>query len=394
MTVPQIAVALQVLLGASLISLALFDVFQTVVVPRWTSRRWRMAPFLINGLWLLWLKVARRSRNADRRDDWLGDFAPLCVLTILMVWVGMLILGHGLLIHALRDQVEPRPTTLIGCCYIAGTTLLTIGYGDFVPASGLMRFVFLSAGAIGLATFALVISWLFTLYQAFDRRETLVVMLESRAGSPPSGVMLLQTYATLDMIGELHPTFGLWEQWTADVLDSHLAFPLLPYFRSSHYNQSWISAMGAVLDAATLMISTVQSVQSDDNEEEQLALGSAHMMYRLGCRTVADFSKYFRPELPNKTRAPEQRRQNQGHPGIEMHEWQAARKALENSGYNLKPSEESWHDFSEKRAVYAWQLTNLARLFAAPPTQWLSDHTTPPHLQPHQYVKEDQNHQG
>ncbi len=372
----MISTILELSLALLLIFLALFDVFQTVVVPRWTSRRWRIAPHLINILWRFWLYVAARLRKQHRRDDWLGTFAPLCVILILLAWISTLICGYGLIIYNLRDHVSESPTTFGGCCYIAGASLLTIGYGDFVPATGLMRFVFLSAGAAGLATFALVISWLFTLYQSFARRESLVLTLDGRAGSPPSGVMLLQTYAALDMTGELHPTFASWELWTADMLDSHLAFPLLPFFRSSHDNQSWISAMGAVLDAATLVISTVE----DAPRNEKLALGSAHMMYRLGCHAVVDLSNYFRVRLPPKLR---EYKQGAAHPGVENHEWLAARRALQKAGYTLKPSDESWHDFSEKRAAYAWQLNNLAKLFAASPTQWIGDRTTLPYLQPH-----------
>lgn len=368
---------LELFLAALLIFLALFDVFQTVVVPRWTSRRWRIAPNLIDISWQFWLFVSNRLiRSERRRDDWLGTFAPFCVLLILLAWVSTLICGYGLIIYNLRDQVNEHPTTFGGSCYIAGTSLLTIGYGDFVPSTPLMRFIFLSAGAAGLATFALVISWLFTLYQSFARRESLVLTLDGRAGSPPSGVMLLQTYATLDMTGELHPTFEAWEIWTADMLDSHLAFPLLPFFRSSHDNQSWISAMGAVLDAATLVISTVDKAPSND----KLALGSAHMMYRLGCHAIEDLSNYFRLRLPPKLR---EYSSGAPHPGVENHEWLAARRALQKAGFTLKPGDESWHDFSAKRAAYAWQLNNLAKLFAAQPTQWIGDRTTLPYLQPH-----------
>ena len=367
---------LQLSLAASLISLALFDVFQTVVVPRWTSRRWRIAPHLIEVLWHFWLFVAERLRDKRRRDDWLGTFAPLSVIVILIAWVGALTCGYGLIIYTLRDQVNEHPTTFAGSCYIAGTSFLTIGYGDYVPATNLMRFIFLTAAAAGLATFALVISWLFTLYQSFARREALVLTLDARAGSPPSGVMLLQTYAALEMTGELHPTFSAWEFWTADMLDSHLAFPLLPFFRSSHDDQSWISAMGAVLDAATLVISTVESAP----QGEKLGLGSAHMMYRLGCHAVTDLSNYFRLRLPRKLR---EYKEGVPHPGVENHEWLAARRALQKAGYSLKPSEESWQDFAEKRAAYAWQLNNLAKLFAAAPSQWIGDRTTLPYLQPH-----------
>lgn len=371
-------------LGLFLIVLTLFDVFQTIVVPRWTSRRWRLAPHLIAWLWRLWLAISTRLSVQRRRDEWLGAFAPLCVLMVLCTWVVMLITGYGWLIYALHDQLHPKPSTFIGCCYIAGTSLLTIGYGDFVPTTTVMRLIFLSCGAIGLATFALVISWLFTLYQAFARRETLVLTLGSRAGTPPAGLTLLETYAALQMIGDLHTTFTQWELWTADVLDSHLAFPLLPFFRSSHDDQSWISAMGAVLDAATLLITTVESHPGT----ERLAHGSAQMMYRLGCHAVDDLSKYFRLRLPPrlrsyKTAAPQ--------PGVEINEWRIARRELEKAGFVLRSEAEAWDDFAHKRTVYAWELNTLAKLFVAAPTQWIGDRSNLPYLQPNVHSQEVSN---
>ena len=373
---------LQLFLGALLVLTGLFDVFQTVVVPRWTSRGWRMAPHLIAGLWPLWHGVALRLRSARRQDDLLGTFAPLCVLLILGAWLVQVTLGYGLVVHALREQIRPEPSTLSGSIYIAGTSLLTIGYGDFVPATVLARLVSLSAGAVGLATFALVISWLFTLYQSFARRERNVLTLDGRAGAPPSGVTLLETYAALDMTEHLHSTFERWEHWTADVLDSHLAFPVLPFFRSSHDNESWINAMGAVLDAATLVITTIES----GPRGERCGHGAAQMMYRLGCHAVSDLSIYFRYRLPEKLR---KSASGLPHPGVEINEFKQARRRLEKAGYQLKSEEEAWRDFSEKRAVYAFALNNLAKLFAAVPTQWIGDRTTLPYLQPHAHQQQE-----
>ena len=377
--------AAQLALGALLVSSVLFDVFQTVVVPRWTSRRWRIAPFLIAELWAVWRPSVYKIRSQRRQDDWLGAFAPLSVILILIVWVAQLTVGYGFAVHALSDQIRPHPTSWTGAFYIAGTSLLTIGYGDFVPDTSLARMIFLSAGAAGLATFALVISWLFTLYQAFAHREIMVLTLDGRAGAPPSGVTMLETYGALKMTNQLHFTFERWELWTAEVLDSHLAYPVLPFFRSSHDNESWIGAMGAVLDAATLVITTVES--GPDNE--RVGHGAAQMMYRLGCHAVADLSIYFRYRLPAKTRKKQKHMNWLPHPGVELREFRLARRQLEKAGYKLKSEAESWHDFSEKRAVYAFDLNNLAKLFAAVPSPWIGDRTTLPYLQPHPHEAQE-----
>ncbi len=378
-------IVFQLTVCALLVSSVLYDVFQTVVVPRWTSRRWRLAPLLIRELWAVWRPSALRLRSVRRQDDLLGAFAPLTVILILIFWVAQLTVGYGFAVHALREQITPVPSTWTGAFYIAGTSLLTIGYGDFVPNTSFARMIFLSAGAAGLATFALVISWLFTLYQAFARREIMVLTLDGRAGAPPSGITMLETYAALKMTDQLHFTFERWELWTADVLDSHLAYPLLPFFRSSHDNESWISAMGAVLDASTLIITAVES----GPDEERVGHGAAQMMYRLGCHAIADLSIYFRFRLPTKTRKKQKNMKWLPHPGVEFQEFRHARRRLEKAGYKLNLESDSWQEFSEKRSVYAADLNNLAKLFASAPTTWIGDRTTLPYLQPHPHQTEE-----
>src|SRR5205807_3706787 len=142
--------------------------------------------------------------------------------------------------------------------YFAGTSLLTLGFGDFVATGGPTRFVALVACATALAIFAVAITFLFSLFAAFQRREVAVVTLEAAASAPPSGVTLLETYALAHLIEDLPRIFERWQLWAAEVLDSHLAYPVLGYFRSSHDNDSWISSLGAVMDAATLVLTTIE----------------------------------------------------------------------------------------------------------------------------------------
>ena len=112
----------------------------------------------------------------------------------------------------------------------------------------------------GLGLFALVITLFFTLYGSFQRREVSVVVLQAGAGAPPSGVTLLETYALGGMLDDLPRVFYDWQAWAAEVLDSHLAYPVLAYFRSSHDEDSWVSSLGAVMDAATLVLTTIDGV--------------------------------------------------------------------------------------------------------------------------------------
>lgn len=364
---------LEFTLGASLVGVAIYDVFQSVVVPRWTSRTLRMAPFINRSLWPLWKRVGLR-RASQKREDFLATFAPLSVMLNLVNWIAVLVLGYGLMLHALRDGIRPLPHSFGEACYLAATSLFTIGFGDLAPVGALPRTVSLIAGASGLAIVALVISLTFTLYDSFRRREVLVLALDARAGAPPSGVTLLETYAHFDMTGDLDALFGQWELWAAEVLESHLAYPILPFFRSSHEGESWVSALGAVLDAATLILTAVPC----GIEYSIRSRGAAHMMYGLGCHFVTDLSHYF--DIRFDLLADMSPETAFASAGVERIEFETARRRLQKAGYQVCDDEASWLDFARHRAIYARSLNELAKLFATPPTQWIGDRSSITHL--------------
>ncbi len=356
---------IELLAGISLVALVMHDVFQSVVVPRWSSRRFRVAPHLFETFWVLWRRIGSKREYGDAREDFLGMFAPLALMMSLISWVLLLIVGYALCFWALREQTRPHLHSFGEAFYMAGATLLTIGYGDFSSAGGAARVVSLAAGAAGLSTFALVISFLFTLYGAVESRETRVLMLDARAGSPPSGVALLQSYVELDLLSTLPSFFEEWEEWSARLLQSHIAYPILSFFRSSHDRESWIAALGAVLDAATLLVTTVESGPNCGDQP----LGAAKLMVRMGTHTLIDLGHYFGLRFEDVTaRHP--------HPGIERVEWELARRQLEKSGFTLRESEDAWRNFVRFRAPYAPYLNELAKHLAAPPTQWIGDRST------------------
>ena len=368
------------LLGAFCVLLVLYDVFQSVVVPRWTGRTLRLAPYFVDAMWPRWRRFALRRLNGQMREDFLGNFASFALMGILLMWGIVLIFGYGLMLHAAGDGIKPPLHDYGSAFYVAGTSLLTIGFGDIVGVSALSRTLLLLAGASGLAVVALVISLTFTLYDAFKLRETLVLTLDARAGTPPSGVTLLETYAQFDLLDELTATFGVWEIWSSQVLETHLAYPLLPFFRSSHDGESWVSAMGAVLDAATLVLTTVEVGRDETGNEYSIrSCGPAHMMYGLGCHAVTDLSQWFRFRVPTHPQDMTLREATED-AGVERGEWLAARRRLAKVGYSLREEEESWRDFVKHRAVYAQALNALARHFASPPTQWIGDRSSITHL--------------
>jgi hypothetical protein len=342
--------ALEILLGLMLIAAVLWDVFQSVVVPRPSAGRYRIARNLVRVTWRAARGIALRTSNPRRRDGILGVYAPALVLVLLAIWVLGLVLGYGLLFHAMRDQLSPQPTTFTEAVYAAGTALFTIGFGDFVPVGTTARVLSLVAAGTGLGIVALVITFLFSLYGAFQRREVQVVTLDSRAGAPPSGVAILETYARLGLVDELPDLFAKWELWAAEVLESHVAYPILGFFRSSHDNESWVGSIGAVLDAATLVVTTVEGVQR----------GQAKLMASMGEHLVEDVSNAF--GFVNEPGA-----------GIARLEFDEARQRLATAGYRLSEAEPAWCAFSQRRSHYAARLNLLAELWVSPPSQWIGD---------------------
>ncbi len=264
-------------LGAFLLALTYWDLFETVVVPRPTPGYFRIGRYVVRGSWRV-VRAVGNGRPGRSHERLLGLFAPAVTIALLAAWLLTLIVGYGLLLFALRDELQPVPTDLGTCLYFAATSVLTIGYGDVVAVEPAARLIITMAAISGLGVVALVVTFLFSLYGSYQRREVQVVVLQSAAGAPPSAVALLETYAMLGLIDRLPALFLDWERWAAEVLDTHVAYPLLGYFRSSHDNLSWISALGTVLDTASLVLTTIDGPPR----------GEAKLFKRVGTHLVED----------------------------------------------------------------------------------------------------------
>ncbi len=346
----------QSLAGLFLIALVLWDIFQTVVLPRPAHTRIRLARSLVRVTWPLWRgRAVRKVTNVDQ-EKILGSYAPAMVVILLMTWMTLMILGFGMIVYAVRDELTPMPD-FGSALYFAGESVLTIGFGDFSATGGLSRLAAIVAGGLGLGVLALGITYLFSLYASFQRRETLVVRLEPRAGAPPSGVALLEAYGAQDMRAALPAFFLEWEVWAAEVLDTHVAYPILPYFRSSHDNASWVSALGAVLDASALVLTCVEGGPT----------GEATMVQRLGGHVVEDLSNFFGwQQLPLAL--------------VERDEFDQARTRLADAGWTLHDADAAWDRFVTLRSGYAARLNEMALYWVTPPALWIGDRGAIRHL--------------
>jgi hypothetical protein len=335
-------------LGVFLLALTYWDLFETIVVPRPTPGWFRIGRYLIRGAWrgLRALRDGRRGRSYDRV---LGLFAPAGAIALLASWLISLILGYGLILYALRDELRPVPPDLGSALYFAATSLLTLGFGDIVADGAPARIIVTVAAISGLGAVALVVTFLFSLYGSYQRREIEVVLLQAAAGAPPSAVALLETYAQLHLVDRLPQLFRDWERWAVEVLDSHVAYPLLGYFRSSHDNLSWISALGTVLDTASLVLTTI----------EGLPKGEAKLCKRVGTHLVEDIHNLgFRAGEPTN---------------LDRADYDAACDRLEEAGYTLGDRDRAWPAFEAGRATYAPRLEAMARYWATPAASWLGD---------------------
>jgi len=246
--------------GIFLLVVILWDGFETIILPRRVTRRFRLAKLFYRSTWIPWSAVARRMKPGKRREAFLSVYGPLSLLQLFVLWAAGLILGFGLLHWAAGSaQASFRETTTFWTdLYMSGTTFFTLGLGDITPHTQSARFITVLESGTGFGFLAIVIAYLPVLYGAFSRREAKISLLDARAGSPPTAAELLRRHVRSQNLEALGQFLRDWEAWSAELMESHLSFPVLCYFRSQHDNQSWLAALSAILDTCALLISCAE----------------------------------------------------------------------------------------------------------------------------------------
>src|SRR6202158_1163584 len=344
--------------GIALLLVGLYDIFPILAPPPPAINKLAPVRYLVRGLYWIWRWVGNRMSSLPRRERWLATYGAVAVLTIFVAWGLALVLGYGMIIDGVRDEMRPVPDSFGTSVYFPATTLVPLSYGDFVAEGIPARLATIAESATGVILAALAITLLFSLYQSFQRREELVVTLDAFAGAPPAGGQMLETGSHHGVPEEVLKTFDDWQQWAAAVLESHLAYPMLVFFRSSHDNEAWLNSFGAVMDAAVLVMSTV-----DDKSE-----GPAKLMYRVGNHLVEDLSWYFRRWAVAADT-----------PVIEKFEFEEAWERLKKAGYHCKPADDAWPTFARLRSTYASPINGLARALVIIPAEWIGDRSYLPH---------------
>jgi hypothetical protein len=337
-----------------LIFVVLLDAFETIILPRRIRRRLRITSLAYRFTWLPWAAVARRLKNPLRREALLSFYGPLALLFLLFIWAVGLIVAFALIQWALGSSVAVSSggrgfgTDL----YMSGTTFFTLGLGDVVPRTDPARFATVVESGVGFAFLALVIGYLPILYQAFSRREVNVALLDARAGSPPTGVELVRRIGVADSAKMLNAILAEWEHWSSELLESHLSYPSLAYFRSQHDNQSWLAALTTILDACALVMTGVDGIPKQQ----------ARLTFAMARHAAVDLSQVF---LANPKSTPRE--------VVTPEDLQRLRELLQSSGLTLAEGTEAEEKLLHLRGLYEPYVSGLADVLLSPLPPWLPE---------------------
>lgn len=340
--------------GLLLIAVVFWDGFETIILPRTVSRRLRLARFYFRLLWRPWAATARSITSDARRERFLAIYGPLSMIGLLMVWAGGLVLGFAALHSAAGSQLQTEAgrVRFLDELYMSGTTFFTLGLGDVHPIGNVARFLTVSEAGLGFAFLAIVIAYFPVLYQSFARREVRLTMLDAWAGSPPSSAEILRRLGSAREMGALDGFLKEWEYWCSEVLESHISYPLLAFFRSQHQGQSWVSALTTMLDVSALVMVGVEGVPA----------WQARMTFAIARHTAVDLTQVLgaRPALPLDRLPP---------PDLER-----LRRQLEEAGLRLAQGPEADARLVELRRSYEPFVIGLGRLLLVPLPSWWREH--------------------
>lgn len=274
--------------GVGLFLIVLWDAFESIILPRRVTRRFRLTRVFYKFTWTTWRFVTKLVPSRKRRETLLSFYGPLSLLVLVGVWAVGLVLGFGMMQYGAGSAVnvtggQPGFATDI---YLSGTTFFTLGLGDVVPQTGLARVLVVTEAGFGFGFLGAVIGYLPFIYGSFSKREVNISLLDARAGTPPTAGELLRRHAYPGGGEALRLLFKDWELWAAELMESHLSYPVLAFFRSQHDNQSWIAALTAILDSCALV---KVAVQDACNRQAELTFAIAR-------HAAVDLSQVFKTQ--------------------------------------------------------------------------------------------------
>ncbi len=335
-------------IGIALIIVVLWEAFETVVLPRRVARRFRLTVLYYRTTWFVWRAISRLVGKRARRESFLSFYGPLSLLILFVIWALGIIAGFGLLYYSTAGE-----GTVYGhlgtSFFLSGATMFTLGLGDVYPQTPHHRLLAITEGGLGFGFLALVLSYLPVIYQVFSRREVNTVLLDARAGSPPTAAELLRRHAGADGARDLEQLFHDWERAAAEILESHISYPAVCYFRSQHNNESWLGALVAILDACAILLAN----------QTGPAARQARLTFAICRHTAVDLAQvfYVAPKMSGD-RLPDA-------------DFERLRASLASTEFQLRDTPESVAKMGKLREMYEPYVQALARRLAIELPPWI-----------------------
>lgn len=343
--------------GFVVICVVLLDAFETVVLPRRVTRHFKLTAWFYRRTWIPWRKLAGRIRTPSRQQSFLGYFGPLSLIMLLAFWAASLILGFALVQYGIgeHEQLSGEPITFARIIYHSGQTFFTLGYGDILPTSALARALSVVEAGMGFAFLGVVIGYLPVVYGSFSRREIQISMLDARAGSPPTATELLVRLAgrseepAVNQI-VLDEVLRDWERWSGELLESHISYPALSFFRSQHSNQSWLGALLAMLDVTSLLLTGIEGIHP----------GQAKLTFAMARHAAVDLAQVVNARYDPQAA---ERLTDAG--------FDTLRETLAAAGLKLRPGDEARQKLNRLRSMYEPYIYSTAKnlMIVLPPWQ-------------------------
>jgi hypothetical protein len=338
------------ILGLLLMFATLWETFESIILPRRVTRRFRLTRLFYRVTWTVWSSINRRLPSKKLRETYLSYYGPLSLLMLFALWAFALVVAFATLHWAAGSSLNvPGGVASFRIdLYLSGTTFFTLGLGDVTPRTALARLITVAEGGMGFGFLAIVISYLPTMYGAFSQRELSISLLDARAGSPPTAGELFRRHTRFRGSDVLSRYLRDWEIWCAQLMESHLSYPVLCYFRSQHDNQSWLAAFTAVLDVSALMIAYGTGE----------AKWQAQLTFAISRHAISDLCEvlHVRPLPPAADRLPPK-------------SFAEVRRLLTESG-TCNCTEAGDLKLGELRSMYEPQLNGLSRRLLMPLPSW------------------------
>ena len=335
-------------LGLFVVVITLFSAFSTFVLPR--AARSQLNRIVFGLLRRLVEFLLRFAKTYEQKDAIMAYYAPIGVLLLLPAWYVLILLGYSAIYWAVGAG------DLFAVVRLSGSSLFTLGFE--LSKTPLVTLVVFTEAMIGLMLVGLLIAYLPTMYAAFSRREQAVSLAEVRAGNPPSALEMILRYNRIHGLDKLAEYWKVWEAWFADVEESHTTLPALVFLRSPRAENSWVTAAGTILDAASI---TLSAIDIPYEASAALCIRSGFLCFR----RVANYFDIPNPQDPHFPKDPI---------SVSRQEFDSVLDQLAQAGVPIKPDrDKAWLDFAGWRVNYDRALLVLCPLVMAPRVAWSSD---------------------